>query len=146
MMSIRYTSGVLLWATCAAAPRNGAAQAEQIELGRTLYNQHCAACHGANLEGAADWQRPGPDGRLPAPSHDETGHTSHHGDGMLFGYTRRGGQAFIDDIGVRYASGMPAFGDILSGAEIEVILAFLRLTWPEEIRTFQAQRTSAWPG
>lgn len=119
------------------------ADAADISAGRALYAQHCAVCHGASLEGAADWTRPGPDGRLPAPPHDATGHTWHHGDAMLLDYTRRGGQAFLDDLGVVFDSGMPAFGDSLSDAEIMAILAFIRSTWPDHIRAFQAEQTAA---
>lgn len=137
------TSCVLLAFAGAAAGQGGVVTAEELDLGRTLYDQHCAACHGANLEGAPDWRRAGPDGRFPAPPHDATGHTWHHGDGMLFEYTRRGGQAYLDDLGVSFDSGMPAFGDILSDDEIKAILAFIRSTWPEEIRAFQAERTAA---
>ncbi len=126
-----------------AAVSGATASAEEIDLGRALYADHCAACHGADLEGAPDWQRPGPDGRLPAPPHDETGHTWHHDDTMLFEYTRRGGQAYLDDLGVAYDSGMPAFGDVLSDAEIRAILAFIRSTWPERIQEIQAARTAA---
>ncbi len=111
--------------------------------GAALYADHCAACHGAALEGEPDWQRPGPDGRLPAPPHDATGHTWHHGDAFLTDYTRRGGQAVLDDLGVRYDSAMPAFGGILSDAEIEAILDHIKTHWPEEIRAFQADRTAA---
>lgn len=111
--------------------------------GGALYIDHCAACHGANLEGAPNWQSRGPDGRFPAPPHDETGHTWHHGDAMLFDYTRRGGQAFLDDLGVEFESGMPGFGESLSDAEIEAILAYIRSTWPERMREFQAARTAA---
>lgn len=114
-----------------------------LERGRKLYDTNCASCHGANLEGQPDWQSAKEDGTYPAPPHDETGHTWHHGDAMLFDYTRRGGQAFLDDLGVRFNSGMPAFGDILTDAEIEAILAFIRSTWPEQIRALQAERTAA---
>ncbi|WP_114966921.1 c-type cytochrome [Alkalilacustris brevis] len=117
--------------------------AAEVAQGRALYAAHCAVCHGADLEGAPDWRRPGPDGRLPAPPHDETGHTWHHGDDFLLDYTRRGGQAVLDDLGVRFDSGMPAFEGILSDAEIEAILAFIRASWPENIREFQAMRTEA---
>ena len=56
-----------------------AGTAADIETGRARYAHHCAACHGAAVDGAPDWQRPGPDRRLPAPPHDETGHSWHHG-------------------------------------------------------------------
>ena len=115
--------------------------AAEVATGRVLYADHCAACHGADLEGAPDWQSPGPDGRLPAPPHDETGHTWHHGDRMLFDYVRRGGQAVLDDLGVRFSSGMPGFGDVLSDDEIVAILAFIRSTWSERARAYQAERT-----
>ena len=117
--------------------------AGDIHLGRALYAEHCAVCHGADLEGAPDWKAPGPDGRLPPPPHDETGHTWHHGDAMLFEYTRRGGQAYLDDLGVAFDSGMPAFGDVLSDDEIKAILAFIRSTWPARIQEIQAERTAA---
>lgn len=136
-------SGILLLTLCAATGSGAAAGAGDVDLGRDLYAQHCAACHGANLEGAPDWRRPGPDGTYPAPPHDESGHTWHHGDAMLFDYTRRGGQAYLDDLGVKFDSGMPAFGDVLTNAEIDAVLAFIRSTWPAHIRALQAERTAA---
>jgi mono/diheme cytochrome c family protein len=65
--------------------------AVDIAQGKALYAESCASCHGANLEGQPDWRTPGPDGRLPAPPHDETGHTWHHPDRVLFQYTKLGG-------------------------------------------------------
>jgi mono/diheme cytochrome c family protein len=131
----------LLLVVAPGLPIAGAAAAEPD--GAALYAEHCAACHGAELEGQPDWQRPGPDGRLPAPPHDATGHTWHHGDGFLMDYTRRGGQAVLDDLGVAYDSAMPPFGDTLTDAEIAAILDYIRSHWPDEIRTFQADRTAA---
>jgi mono/diheme cytochrome c family protein len=49
--------------------------ASQIEAGKALYAQHCASCHGANLEGQPDWQARKADGKMPAPPHDDSGHT-----------------------------------------------------------------------
>jgi len=118
------------------------ARADDLARGQWLYTEHCAACHGAQLEGAPDWQRRGPDGRFPAPPHDETGHTWHHGDGFLFDYTSRGGQAVLDDLGVAFDSGMPGFEGLLRDDEIDAILAFIRSTWPPEMRAFQAARTA----
>lgn len=134
--------GAPLLALTLAAGHAGPAVAD-IALGRDLYARHCAACHGANLEGQPDWQRRGPDGRFPAPPHDETGHTWHHGDAMLLEYTRLGGQAYLDARGIRFDSGMPAFGETLTEAEIVAILAFIRSTWPAQLQAFQAQRTAA---
>lgn len=111
--------------------------------GAALYAEHCAACHGADLEGQPDWRSPKPDGTFPAPPHDETGHTWHHGDGMLFDYVKHGGQAVLDAMGVKFTSGMPAFGGTLSDDDIRAILDHIRAQWPEDIRAFQRERTAA---
>src|SRR4051812_48817691 len=54
-----------------------------VDRGKIVYAQHCASCHGANLEGQPDWQHRMPNGRWPAPPHDATGHTWHHPDKVL---------------------------------------------------------------
>lgn len=111
--------------------------------GEVLYGEYCASCHGANLEGQPDWQSPGPDGRLPAPPHDETGHTWHHPDSVLFQYTKLGGRETLALQGVEFDSGMPGFEGQLSDQEIWTILAYIRSTWPERARAAQAARTEA---
>ena len=122
----------------------GPAGPVDIAAGASLYAENCASCHGANLEGQADWRSPGPDGRLPAPPHDETGHTWHHGDGLLFAYTKDGGAAAMADAGVGDVdSGMPGFGDTLTDQEIYDIIAYIKSTWSERARDAQAERTRA---
>lgn len=111
--------------------------------GEVLYGDYCASCHGANLEGQPDWQSPGPDGRLPAPPHDATGHTWHHPDSVLFQYTKLGGREALALQGVDFDSGMPGFAGQLSDQEIWAILAYIRSTWPERARATQAARTEA---
>ncbi|MCB2055227.1 MAG: cytochrome c [Geminicoccaceae bacterium] len=106
-----------------------------LERGRELYLAQCASCHGRNLEGQGDWRTTLPDGTFPAPPHDETGHTWHHPDAMLFAYTKLGGAAMA---GGRFESGMPAFGDVLSDAEIIAVLDYIKSTWPAEVRQRQA--------
>lgn len=113
-----------------------------IELGQRVYADSCAACHGANLEGQPgfDWREKNPDGTFPAPPHDETGHTWHHADTLLFNYTANGGQVFLGDVG---KSGMPAFADVLTFQEIEAVLVYIKSTWPEPIRERQRLVTEA---
>lgn len=115
--------------------------APDIDAGRAIYAARCASCHGANLEGQPDWQSAKEDGTYPAPPHDETGHTWHHGDAMLKDYIRRGGQAVLDDMGVAFTSGMPGFGNELTEDGIDAVLAYIRSTWPDRIRAAQTERS-----
>ena len=43
---------------------------ETILLGKSVYVQNCASCHGVKLEGQKDWMSRLPDGLMPAPPHD----------------------------------------------------------------------------
>ena len=115
----------------------------QTPRGAKLYAEHCATCHGAQLEGQPDWQVADKSGVLPAPPHDASGHTWHHDDAMLTDYIRRGGQAVLDDMGVPMTSGMPAFGEILTDGDIAAILGFIKSTWPDRIRAIQAERNGS---
>ena len=131
---------LILWRGSAATETAAQDQAV-IALGQRLYADNCASCHGADLEGQPDWQTAGADGVLPAPPHDETGHTWHHDDAMLTDYIRRGGQAVLDDMGVAMTSGMPGFDAVLSDGDIAAILAFIKSQWPSRIRAIQAERS-----
>lgn len=111
---------------------------EQIAQGERLYATNCASCHGAKLEGQPDWKRRLANGRMPAPPHDATGHTWHHADRQLFTITKRGVGAVVPG----YESDMPAFEATLSDAEIAAVLAFIKSTWPERQRGFQAEVTA----
>lgn len=135
---------IVLAMTCLAS----AAQADHrltgrdLDAGAALYAENCASCHGADLEGQPDWRSPGPDGILPAPPHDVTGHTWHHDTDLLLEYTLKGGQAALEARGVTgFKSGMPGFAETLSPDEVLDILAFIRSTWPEMAQEVQRQRT-----
>lgn len=109
--------------------------------GRALYAEQCAACHGANLEGQPDWRSPDENGVLPAPPHDQTGHTWHHDNQLLFDYTKLGGEAALTARNVTgFASGMPGFADVLSDEEIWDTLAYIRSTWPKRVQESHALR------
>lgn len=103
-----------------------ASNIDAVNQGRPLYAAHCASCHGDNLQGQADWRVPQEDGTLPAPPHDDSGHTWHHGDALLFNYTKNGGQSIAPE---GFKSGMPAYGDQLTDSEIWAILSFIKSRW-----------------
>lgn len=117
--------------------------ATDIVAGETLYAENCAACHGANLEGQPDWRSPGEDGKLPAPPHDISGHTWHHGDSLIFRYTKLGGKEAMAQQGLDFDSGMPGFSEILSDDDIWNIIGYIKSTWPERMQNMQAERTQS---
>lgn len=113
------------------------AGADAIRLGQQVYAANCASCHGVKLEGQPDWKRRLDNGRMPAPPHDASGHTWHHADQDLLTITRDGLAAIVPG----YESDMPAFGGTLSEEEIRAVLAYIKSTWPERERAFQAEVT-----
>lgn len=101
-----------------------------VALGDILYQQHCASCHGAELEGEANWKVRDENGFLPAPPHDETGHTWHHPDEQLFEITKIGTEAFV---GRGYRSNMLGFEEQLDDTEIWAVLAYIKSQWSPRI-------------
>lgn len=139
-MSHEFFSPALL-ALATAAGADHELENRDISAGSALYAQHCAACHGVNLEGQADWQSPDSEGVLPAPPHDASGHTWHHDNALLFDCTKLGGAATLAALGVEdLNSGMPAFEGVIADEDIWNILAFIRSTWPAPERDIQASR------
>ena len=103
----------------------------QVVRGATVYRQHCASCHGKELEGQPQWRVRKPNGRLPAPPHDETGHTFHHPDEHLFRITKRGLNPPLAPKG--YESDMPGFEGVLTDEEVLAVLSFIKYKWPPHI-------------
>lgn len=106
-----------------------AVSTQQIALGKQVYEQHCASCHGLNGQGQypdAPYKSD-KSGRFGAPPHDSTGHTWHHPDPSLMEIIKYG----------RNAQGfqpMPAFSDKLTDDEIRAVLLYMKTWWkPEQI-------------
>ncbi|MEX8502096.1 MAG: cytochrome c [Leptothrix ochracea] len=126
-----------IWLTaCAPSAPTGADANDkvQVQLGKTIYAQRCASCHGAALEGQPEWQSRKADGKLPAPPHDGSGHTWHHDDKTLFEITQNGLEKYA---GPNYATDMPRFAGVLSPAETWAVLAYIKSTWPTDVAQHQ---------
>lgn len=112
-----------------------AGNSEAVALGEPLYAAHCAECHGKNLEGQPNWRETKEDGTLPAPPHDDSGHTWHHDDALLFKYTKLGGPAIAPP---SFKSAMPGFADKLTDEEIWAVLSFIKSRWSLKAQERQA--------
>lgn len=117
-----------------------AAQYEQ-SAGQLTYAQQCASCHGAKLEGQPNWMKRLPNGRLPAPPHNESGHTWHHSDKQLFTIVKFG----LGAISPGYVSDMPSFDGMLTDAQIVEVLDYIESTWSERALKYQEARSLADP-
>ncbi|MGE3376498.1 MAG: cytochrome c [Vicinamibacteria bacterium] len=123
-------------------PRADAGDRARVALGERIYAQQCASCHGARLEGQPNWRSRQPNGRLPAPPHDESGHTWHHPDRLLFAITKEG--LVPPHAPAGYESDMPAFAGKLSDDEIWAVLAFIKSRWTSpEVREARAQMSAS---
>jgi mono/diheme cytochrome c family protein len=125
-----FAAGVVAWWWTGREFSIGHSDAKLVARGELIYRQHCAACHGAALEGQPEWKSRNERGRLPAPPHDETGHTWHHDDEVLFEVTKYGLGKHAPP---GYQSDMPAFGGQLSDDEIIAVLAYIKSRWPDHI-------------
>ncbi len=112
---------------------------ELVDLGRKVYVLNCAQCHGIALEGQPNWRQRLPDGNLPAPPHDETGHTWHHADQILFEITKFGR---LKDAPPSILSSMPRFDERLSDKEIWASLAYIKSHWPKQLLDRQQSITA----
>ena len=103
-----------------------------VSVGARIYAQQCATCHGVRGEGQPDWRERGPDGLLPAPPHDPSGHTWHHPDSQLFAITKFGLAKLIDQ--PDYKTAMPVYGGVLSDDEIVAVLSWIKAQWPPDVK------------
>lgn len=78
---------------------------------------------------------------MPAPPHDETGHTWHHDNELLFEYTKLGGAKAVATREITgFKSGMPCFSEVISDDELWDILAFIQSARPKRIQEIQRAR------
>lgn len=107
--------------------------AGQVSDGARLFAEHCAACHGAKAEGkAADWRQTLPDGSYPPPPLNGSAHAWHHTLSVLRRSVARGG--------IPLGGKMPPFGDQLSPAQIDAVIAYFQSQWDDKIYGAWEQR------
>jgi mono/diheme cytochrome c family protein len=127
--------------TAACAQTSSPTDERQIKLGRQVYTEHCAACHGLNGEGEdANATGRNAQGFYPAPPHDDTGHTWHHPDSQLRQVIKEG----MPEMPGFFAT-MPAFGAKLSDKEVDAVLAYIKTLWSDEHRQLQADISARSP-
>ena len=136
--------GKLLWAAIMVGGLSGcgdgADRPDPMSLmeGEAIYRIECATCHGAKLEGQADWRTRRADGKLPAPPHDASGHTWHHPREQLAKIIKLG--MVPPNAPPGYASDMPAFAGKLTDRQIDNVLLYIESRWPPEILARRAER------
>ncbi len=105
--------------------------------GQGIYQAECASCHGAQLQGQPEWQTRRPDGKLPAPPHDASGHTWHHPREQLAAIVKQG--MVPPQAPPGYVSDMPAFAGKLTDAQIDNVLAWIESQWPPDVQQHRQQ-------
>jgi len=104
-----------------------------IASGKQVFTENCQICHGVNAGGTVkQWQKPGADGKYPAPPLNGTAHAWHHDIKNL--------KATIDRGGVPLGGTMPAFKNKLSDEQKTAVIAYIQSLWPEEIYQAWKQR------
>src|SRR5258708_26701034 len=113
-----------------------------VKSGHAIYAQHCASCHGANAQGAPDWQERDAQGELPAPPHNAEGHTWRHSDATLHEMVAKG---WRDPFNKTKRLTMPGFGDALSAEQIRAVITYLKTLWTPEQRDYQSEESRNQP-
>ena len=103
----------------------------QVKLGKRIYYENCATCHGNNLEGP---ERPA-DFSSKKPSRlDAAGHATHHGDQFLFTRIKWGSRTKNEEVD---ENGMPPFNRILSDNDIWTAIAYIKSKWSKSVKIKQ---------
>src|SRR5215831_10921358 len=129
---------LILWHASPAAVPTHFADADdpaKVAMGKRIYMQRCASCHGRQLQGQPLWQLRDQYYGRRAPAHDASGHTWEHSDEALFQMTRYGR---FSDAAADSVSYMPAFGDSLGDELILDTIAFIKSRWPLGLRVSQS--------
>ena len=96
-----------------------------VKQGAEIFQQHCAACHGAQAQGADNWRQAKPDGRYLAPPLNGAGHAWHHSLAGLYTMIMSGSPGGKGD--------MPAWQGTLNMEQAAAAIAWFQSHWSDEI-------------
>jgi len=97
----------------------------QLALGKQVFAENCAVCHGDNAQGAKNWHQRNSDGSFLPPPLNGTGHAWHHSLNVLYDVISNGSQPGQGN--------MPAWKDKLSKEQIEAIIMWFQSLWPDPV-------------
>lgn len=105
-----------------------------LEVGRAVFRENCATCHGQNAEGITpEWHKRDDSGKYPPPPLNGTAHAWHHPIPVLSKTIREG------TIGI--GGSMPPWDQKLDNAEILAIIHWMTSLWPNDIFRMWQQRS-----
>jgi mono/diheme cytochrome c family protein len=117
-----------------------------VRLGKQVYMERCASCHGRHLQGQPLWQLRDANVHRRAPPLDQAGRAWQHADEELFFMAKHGHFA---NTARAPTSAMPVFEGVLDDRQIVAVIAFVKASWPIGLRVLQAVRNpdlSGMPG
>lgn len=97
---------------------------EQVDLGKEVFINNCASCHGKNAEKTVNWKTKLSDGSYPPPPLNDKAHAWHHPKWQLMKIINEGGTA--------YGGKMPSFKKVLTQEEKEAAIAYFQSFWADE--------------
>lgn len=101
-------------------------EAQQVEMGRQVFAENCALCHGDVAQGLhEDWRQRLADGSFPPPPLNGSAHAWHHPLSVLL--------QVINEGGVPLGGQMPGFAEQLDDQQKLAAIAFFQNFWSDEI-------------
>ncbi len=98
---------------------------QQVTLGKSVYHQYCAQCHGENGEGDPEWRKRDADGLFRPPPLNGTGHAWHHSKDWLKQMVLNGSEPG--------KGRMPAWRGKLSEKEVDAVVEWFQSRWPDQV-------------
>ncbi|MEG3619374.1 cytochrome c [Magnetovibrio sp. PR-2] len=106
----------------------------ELAAGEAIYQEHCAQCHGPDLQGQPNWQVQNADGTVPAAPLNGEGRAWKLSDDLLFRSIKLGGTSIVPS---NFPSNMPSFQEHLTDEQIWIVLRYIKNRWTPMARARQ---------